>query len=186
MLSHYVKEGDWNSTRANLSWFSHSFDSPHLKTTTLRRDPGVRNSFESCFQILVHISVCVCVFVHPTGAPSRVDAVSLLQMILWETRWQPGSAQLHMPHHHTHIQAHTRTRHVAAAGPRWVKHVGPRAKLPVHILSAQRKCQSACPSQLKRCVYVGKMYFLLAVLVLRDFWQQITLLLPGQFLYSSF
>lgn len=34
-----------------------------------------------------------------------------------------------------------------------------QGKLPLHILSAQRKCQSACPNQRKSCVYASKMYF---------------------------
>lgn len=67
----------------------------------------------------ISVCACVCVSAHPTGVPSRVDAVSLLQMILWETRWQPSSVQLHMPHHHTrtHTGTHTHASRCCSGPP---------------------------------------------------------------------
>lgn len=79
------------------------------------------------------------------------------------------------------ITTHT---HIAAELPTVSEACWSQGKLPLHILSARRKCQSACPSQLKRCVYASKCS-LLAVLVL-VLLTAITLILPGQFLYSSF
>lgn len=149
-----TKQDIWISTEPAPSCFQ-----PFLQCSL----PPNNNTAEGALRWRIHlvaasgcwcISVSVCVCLLPTGATSRVDAVLLLQMILWETYWQPSSVWLHMPHHHTHTHTHITSLQL----PTVSEACWSQSKLPLHILSAQRKCQSACPSQLKRCVYASKIY----------------------------
>lgn len=149
-----TKQDIWISTEPAPSWFQ-----PFLQCSL----PPNNNTAEGALRWRIHlvaasgcwcisVSVCVCVY-FPQGLHRGWMLCCCYKWScgrLTDSQARCGSTCLITTHTHTHI---TSLQLPTVSEACWSQ-----SKLPLHILSAQRKCQSACPSQLKRCVYASKIY----------------------------
>lgn len=149
-LQNRIFEFQQSQPRLDSSLF---FNALYLQTTTLRREPWGE---EFIWWLLPDAGayqwVCVCVY-FPQGLHRGWMLCCCYKWScgrLTDSQARCGSTCLITTHTHTHI---TSLQLPTVSEACWSQ-----SKLPLHILSAQRKCQSACPSQLKRCVYASKIY----------------------------